>query len=333
MVPEAGFATIQPAGSQAAFRRDGSLLPVMSDDEKIPRSRLAPRVPPPSQWWPHVKSLAEYLTRTEVHTYAFSVAANAILSLFPFIVMLFMMSRQVFHSQAMTAVVGDMVSYFLPANQEFVVRNMALLVHPRGRVQVFSIVMLLISSSSVFLPLEVALNQVWGVKKSRSYVVNQVISLGLAMAVGLLAVVSVAFTAAQNTVLAFVFFGHTHNFIFNGIAHFFLGITAAFLSVSIFLLVYWVLPNRKLPVRVVLPTAIVTGLLWDGAKELYVMLLPWLDLRSAYGPFAVSVTLMMWAFLTGLLLLGGAHSCATRHALQVVREEDRKEAMEEAAAH
>lgn len=305
----------------------------MSTADPIPRTRLVPRVPPPSKWWPHIKALAEYLTRTEVHTYAFSVAANTILSLFPFIVMLFTISRQIFHSKAMTTVVGDMVSYFLPSNQEFVVRNMALLVHPRGRIQIFSIIMLLISSSSVFLPLEVALNQVWGVKKSRSYLVNQVLSLGLAMAVGLLAVLSVALTAAQNVILSTIFFGHTNNFIFNGIAHFFLGITAAVFSVSIFFLIYWLLPNRKLPVRVVLPTAIVTGLLWDGAKEIYVRVLPWLDLRSAYGPFAVSVTLMIWAFLTGLLLLAGAYSCATRHALQVVREEDRKEAIEEAAAH
>lgn len=306
---------------------------VMPTDDSISRTRLVPKAPPPSAWWPHVKSLASYLSRTEVHTYAFSVAANAILSLFPFIVMLFMISRQVFHSAAMTEVVSNMVSYFLPSNQEFVVRNMALLVHPRSRVQIFSIIMLLISSSSVFLPLEVALNQVWGVKKSRSYLVNQLLSLGLAMAVGLLAVISVGVTAAQSKILGLLFFGHTNNFIFNFLAHVFLGISAAFLSVSIFFLIYWLLPNRKLPVRVVLPTAVVTGLLWDVAKEVYVRLLPWLDLRSAYGPFAVSVTLMIWAFLTGLLLLGGAHSCATRHALHMVREEDRKEAMEEAATH
>jgi len=33
---------------------------------------------------------------------------------------------------------------------------------------------------------------------------------------------------------------------------------------------------------------------------------------------------MMWAFLSGLLLLAGAHFSATRYALQVAREEDRE---------
>ncbi len=285
----------------------------MPDDTAGLSQRLLRRIPPPGAWRPHILSLARYLSRTEVHTYAFSVAANAILSLFPFIVILFTVSRQVFHSRAMTEMVAHMVRYFLPSNQSFVIRNMALLVHPRGGVQIFSLVMLLISSSSVFLPLEVALNQVWGVRKGRSYLSNQTLSLGLAVAVGLLAVISVALAAAQDRILGFVFFGHTNNVFFDFLAHTFLRISAAFLSVGIFFLIYWVLPNRRVPARAVLPAAIVTGLIWDVAKAVYVMVLPWLDLRSVYGPFAVSVTLMIWAFLTGLLLLAGAHFSATRY--------------------
>jgi membrane protein len=250
---------------------------------------------PASGWWPLMVSLARYLCRSEVHTYAFSVAANAILSLFPFIVMMFTVAQRVFHSAAMTSVIGDMLRYFLPANQDFVVRNMSLLVHPRGGVQVASVVMLLISSSGVFLPLEVALNRVWGVTVNRSYLMNQLISLGLALAVGILAIVSIAFTAAQTHVLSMLFFGHTDNAAFRFLGGIFLRVTAAFLSVSLFFVIYWILPFRRLPVRAVLPAAIVTGLLWEIAKLIYVKALPLLDLGAVYGPFAVSVSLMIWA--------------------------------------
>ena len=65
-------------------------------------------------FWAHVIALAKYLTKTEVHTYAFSVAANTILSLFPFIVLLLTLSQRVFHSDAMEAVVGEMMHSFLP---------------------------------------------------------------------------------------------------------------------------------------------------------------------------------------------------------------------------
>ena len=87
-----------------------------------------------------------------------------------------------------------------------------------------------------------------------------------------------------------------------------------------FFLIYWILPHRKIPARAVLPTSIVVGLSWEVAKYLYVLALPRLDFEAVYGPFSKAVGLMMWAFLSGLLLLAGAHFSATRYALQVARE-------------
>jgi YihY family inner membrane protein len=278
-----------------------------------------------------LSALAHYMVQTEVHTYAFSVAANVILSLFPFIVMMLTISRQVFHSRIMEKVVGEMMGNFLPTSQDFIMKNMDKLAHPHKGTQVFSIVMLLISSTGVFLPLEVALNQVWGVARNRSYIRNQIVSLGLAFAVGALAMTSVALTAGQQTVLTWIFFGHIDNIVFRFLTGGTLQILAAAVSVSIFFLIYWILPNRKVPARAVLPTAIVIGLLWEVAKVLYVLALPHLDFPSVYGPFYVSVSLMMWAFLSGLLLLAGAHFSATRYALSVARQEERTEREQQSA--
>jgi len=272
-----------------------------------------------------IVALVRYMMRTEVHTYAFSVAANAILSLFPFIVLLLTLCRRVFHSRSMESVMGDMMHSFLPTGQDFVMRNMQMLSHPRKGTQVFSLVMLLITSTGVFLPLEVALNQVWGVKKNRSYLNNQAVSTGLAFAVGALALASVAFTSAQQTVLAWVFFGHTDNVVFRLAGYGFLKFCAVVTSILLFFLIYWVLPNRKIPARAVVPTAIAVGLLWELAKHLYIRALPWLDFQAVYGPFYISVGLMMWAFLSGLLVLAGAHFSATRYTLRLAREADREE--------
>jgi YihY family inner membrane protein len=266
------------------------------------------------------KALAFYLAQTEVHTYAFSVAANVILSLFPFIVLMLTLARQVFHSPAMAAVIADEIRYFLPTGQDFVIRNMTILSRAHGGVQIASIVMLLISSTGVFIPLEVALNQVWDARRNRSYLMNQLVSLGLAFAIGTLTLISISLTAAQHSLLSFLFLGNTDNVVFNFLAHWLLQISAAVISVLIFLLIYWVLPNRRLPILAVLPAAITTGLLWEVAKRIYIVLLPLLDFRSVYGPFSVSVSLMMWAFVSGLLMLAGAHYSASRHALRLARE-------------
>jgi uncharacterized BrkB/YihY/UPF0761 family membrane protein len=79
----------------------------------------------------------------------------------------------------------------------------------------------------------------------------------------------------------------------------------------------------------VLPTAIIIGLLWQLAKVLYIRALPWLDFQSVYGPFYISVGLMMWAFLSGLLLLAGAHFSATRYTLRLARQADNKKTEQE----
>jgi membrane protein len=273
-----------------------------------------------------IVALARYMARTEVHTYAFSVAANVILSLFPFIVLLLTLCRSVFHSRAMEEVVGDMMKNLLPVGQDFVMRNMQLLAHPHKGTQIFSLVMLLVTSTGVFLPLEVALNRVWGVRQNRNYLHNQAVSLGLAFAVGVLAMGSVASTASQQTILSLLFFGHTENVVFHFISYGFLKLSAGLAGILLFFLIYWVLPYRKVPARAVIPTAIVVGLLWQAAKVLYIKALPWLDFQSVYGPFYISVGLMMWAFLSGLLLLAGAHFSATRYTLRLARQAEREAA-------
>ena len=71
-----------------------------------------------SKWYLWRKSgtaLIAYLLDSEVHTFAFSVAANAIISFIPFVVLLYTLALSVFHSEAMRGVVDQMVNYFLPS--------------------------------------------------------------------------------------------------------------------------------------------------------------------------------------------------------------------------
>ncbi|HVT95990.1 MAG TPA: YihY/virulence factor BrkB family protein [Acidobacteriaceae bacterium] len=314
--------------TQAAGKLDQSPTPAAKEALPPP----APEPPARSQgrgWRALVLGLARYLAQTEVHTYAFSVAANAILSIFPFIVMMFTVAQNVFHSPAMTREISGILHDVLPSNQDFVVRNMSLLVNPSGGVELASVIMLLISSTGVFLPLEVALNRVWGVERNRSYLMNQLISLGLAGLIGLLTLIAVAAATAQTSILTFLFFGHNQNAAYAFLHQIFLQIAVAFLSIGMFFLIFWILPRRRLPLRAVLPTAVICGLLWDLGRLLYILVLPHMDLHSVYGPFEVSVSLMIWAFLTGLLLLSGAQYSATRHALRLAHEADLEAAKSE----
>jgi len=257
-------------------------------------------------------STIKYLTRTDVHTFAFSVAANAILSFFPFLVLMMTIIRRVFHSEVMVGVVKDLLRDYLPAGQGFVIRNLEAMVNARQRVQLFSLIMLLVTSSGVFLPLEVALNRIWRYEKNRSYLGNQMISLGLAFACGALALLSIALTAGPVAFMEFLLRGYGSGFV-RVVGFLMMKVFAMASSIAIFFLIYWLLPNGKVPVRAVLPVAIIMGLLSEALKYAYIMALPWLNFQEVYGPFALSVSLMFWAFLSGLLLLAGAHLSAEEH--------------------
>lgn len=262
-----------------------------------------------------ILSTVRYLMRTEVHTFAFSVAANAILSFFPFVLLLMTLIRRVFHSPVMYEVVLQLLRDYLPAGQDFVIRNLNALVGARHQAQLASLAILLITSTGIFLPLEVALNRIWGFQENRSYLGNQLISLGLAFWCGLLALLSIGMTAGNVALMEFVLHGHG-TIIVRMVGFLMMKVFAIAASIAIFFLIYWILPNGKVPARAVLPTAIIMGLLFEALKYGYILALPRLNFAEVYGPFSLTVSLMFWAFLSGLLLLTGAHLSAQSHVLR-----------------
>jgi YihY family inner membrane protein len=277
-------------------------------------STEAPALPSQSKWYLWRKdgtALVTYLLDSEVHTFAFSVAANAILSFIPFIVLLYTLAESVFHSAEMESVITDMVRYFLPSNQPWVASHLAATAAHQG-VQVFSLVMILVACTGIFLPLEVALNQAWGVTKSRNYLANQVVAFGLAILMVVLGMGAILLNASARLALTFLFFHHTDNFVFNGISFLLLAASTGVASILFFFSIYWLLPNRKVPPRHVMKTAIYTGVIWLAAKYLFMAFLPHLHLEDLYGPFFVSVGLLFWAYVSGLILFAGAQFSVAR---------------------
>jgi YihY family inner membrane protein len=275
------------------------------------------------QWRKDGTALIAYLLDSEVHTFAFSVAANAIISFIPFVVLLYTVALSVFHSQVMKGVVDDMVNYFLPSatkDPKWVVDNIVkeavLPLLKRHSVQAFSLVMILISCTGIFLPLEVALNQAWGVTKSRNYLLNQTVALGLAILMVALAVVSMIVNVSAQNVLTFLSFHHGDNvvikFFVNGINFICLAVTTGAAVILFLFSVYFVLPNRKVPWRPVLRTATITGIVLVIARFIFAAVLPHLELESLYGPFYVSVGLLFWAYVSGLIMFAGAQFSVAR---------------------
>lgn len=241
---------------------------------------------------------------TEVHVYAFSIAANVLLSFFPFLVFIVSLFRYVFHWRgAIDAVYLAINDFFPGAVGDLVSRNLKICVADRGSVGFFSLLLLLFTANGVFEPMEVALNRVWGITKNRTFLKNQAVSLGLIFACGALALLSSSLTAFNLQSLNLIpgaFADVLRIAIYKA--------AAVPISITILCLIYWLLPNAKIPVRQVMPPAIIVGVLLEVLKYVNLLTLPLLlhKFTLEYGPFVNSVTIILWSFIASLLVLAGA---------------------------
>jgi membrane protein len=246
-----------------------------------------------------------YWMQTEVHVYAFSIAANVLLSFFPFLIVSISVARLFFDRATTVAVIDSALhDYFPDALGQFLHNNL-----PQGRSpQIVSLVLLLFTANGIFEPLEVALNHVWGIARNRSFLRNQLVSLALIFACGGLALLSLGITGLHRGTVQGGRVG-------TWIQVLFLKMAAMPISVVILFLVYRFLPNGKPPLRRVVPAAIGVGLLLELLKYVNALVWPAFDKKIAleYGVFRYSVTLIFLGFLSSMLVLAGAEWSARGH--------------------
>lgn len=248
-----------------------------------------------------------YLFSLESHVYAFAIAANVLLCFFPFMVLLLSLAENLIRWPAAANVIYLALRDALPEDPglvDFVVRNLRSAVASRGRAEALSALVLIFSSNGIFVPLEVALNRLWGFRKDRPYWRHQVLSLSLALGCGVLTlaaavVASLGTEWLKSVVDPYIVLPQTSALLA-------LKLTALPFSVAVLLLIYGLLPNGPVPMRRVWPVALLVGLCLEMAKGFWVALWPHLGFRRVYGPFFVSVTLLLLGYVSAMIVLAGA---------------------------
>lgn len=246
-----------------------------------------------------------YWMQTEVHVYAFSIAANVLLSLFPFLIVCVSLLRNFFNYQTTVATLDfALQDYFPNVFSQFLHNNLP----QRRSPEVLSMLLLLITANGIFEPLEVALNRTWGIATNRSFLRNQLVSLMLIFACGGLSLLSLWLAALNHAMLT----GNRAEALMAGL---WLKAAAVPVVVLMLLLVYRFLPNGKPPFKRVVPAAIGAGLLLELFKYAAGGLWPWFDLKlqREYGVFRYSATLLFLGFFASMVVLAGAEWAARGH--------------------
>jgi YihY family inner membrane protein len=250
---------------------------------------------------------------TEVHVYAFAIAASVLLSFFPFLVVVLTFCKHILRWPAAVDAVNLALADFFPGTLlHFIRRNLAAVVDQRS-MQLASLLMLLFVANGIFEPLEVALNTAWGISRHRSFLRNQAVSMALVLVCGTLALASTTLTALNYAFLPKLFGLKTRLLSSLGLVLF--EMAAIPLSMLMLFLIYWLLPNRRIQASQVLPAAVGVGLALEVVKYLNLLTWPWLQAKLAreYGPFVYSVSIVLWSFFASLVVLAGGE-WAARHS-------------------
>ena len=257
-------------------------------------------------WSPTVR----YLSQTEVHVYALAIAASVLLSFFPFLIVMMTLLRDVLHLKAAeTALIFALHDYFPNDLASAILYNLGKVTHTRF--QITSLVLLLFTANGIFEPLEVALNRAWGVTKNRSYIHNQILSLFMILLCGGLALGSMVLTALNPDFLKG-----------NLLKVFAYKVAAIPITILALFFVYWILPNRRVPARRVMPVAAAVGVGMEALKYLFLWAWPWLNakFRNEYGDiFKYSVSVILFSMLTAFLVLAGAEWSAREQVVSELR--------------
>lgn len=249
-------------------------------------------------------STLKFLSETEVHVYSFAVSVNVLISFYPFIVAMILICLHVFHWPAAADVIIQTVRDYFPSDFGMDIAGY-LKASSHHRFSWLSIFLLFFTANGIFTPLEVAFNRIWNAKANRSFVWNQVISLGLIFLCGVLVLGSACFDTLFGATLGT---GEIAAIMKSVALH----VIALPVTIVMIFLIYWLLPNSQIAVARLLPSAIVVAVLIQVAEFVNVLLWPWLrdKLRADVPPFVQSISIIFWAFITTMIILAGAEWAA-----------------------
>jgi len=106
-----------------------------------------------------------------------------------------------------------------------------------------------------------------------------------------------------------------------GLSLVFFKLAAIPITILVLFLIYWLLPNTRVPWRRTVLPAVIVGLLMELLKYINLLTWPWLRVKvnNEYGPFGYSVVIILWSFFAAMLILAGGEWSARRNKIAAVR--------------
>lgn len=245
--------------------------------------------------------------------FASSIAYYSLLSVFPFIFLVFsLLSRLAVGQAGGEANVTALLDRALPRNFEFLSEQIVQLQRTPFEFTIATTILTLWASMGVFGAITSAVNHAWGVERPYTFFKHKLVAFLMLLVAGLVFAVTVfvmgAARAGQETWFqpAYDWFPWLE------------GITAfasryAFLAGTIVAvgLIYYFLPNAKVRLRDVWFGAVLAALLWHGALIGFGFYLNYFGRLGVHGQIGAVVAFLLWVYLSAVILLYGVEVTAS----------------------
>ncbi len=257
-------------------------------------------------------------------TFASSIAYYALLSLFPFFLLVFAILGSVTANNSDRTAILDFVLRYFPRQFEFVTSQLSAMQQARLRLGITGSLLLIWAAMGVFSAITSAVNNAWGVEKQPSYLKHKLIAFIMLVASSLLLLGGLLLVSAINVIEAkwfAVVLVRTPGL--EILRHFAVKWASTIVFILVVGLVFYFVPNAKVRFRDVWVGAIVTGLLWRGALlgfSWYVRDLS--RFSNIHGSIAAVVVFLVWIYTTAVLFLYGVEVTAANARLRRHRPEE-----------
>ncbi len=245
-------------------------------------------------------------------TYAASVAYYALLSVFPFFLLLFSLLGAVTTRTGRNQAVVAFLTKAFPGQIDFLVSQLDALQKMRLRIGVGGALGLVWAAHGFFSAISSAVNHAWGVETPRSYVKHKIFAFFMLLAAGAILSVALGLVSAYQVVQATWFADNAVRIPALGLLG---GIVVRYAVLILFVvvvgLVYYFVPSVPVRARDVWPGAILTGALWQIALEGFSFYLRDMHRSSViHGSIAAVVVFLVWVYVSSVILLYGVQFTA-----------------------
>jgi membrane protein len=257
-------------------------------------------------------------------THAASIAYYALLSLFPFLLLLISLFSAVTADEHDRVAVLDFVFRYFPTQLDFVTSQLDAFRGQSVRLGVTGALVLIWGSLGVFGAVTSAVNQAWRVEKQRSFWKHRLVSFLMLVAAGGVMLLALALVSLIQMANASWFGAMLANYqwLTNLQSFAFRNLATALLVIGLGLVFYFI-PNAKIRFRDVWVGAILTGILWRVAFQGFAWYIRVnAGLKMIHGSVGAVIVFLLWVYISSVILMYGVNFTAIHARLRRRRPDE-----------